>query len=55
MIRRANRKFWQRRFAWLPIRLNNGPQTTLIWWEWVWVSNGGDCRYVSLTRPEGEA
>jgi hypothetical protein len=55
MIRKTRRKFWKRRFAVLPIVLNDGPERTVIWWEWVWIRPTGLYTEVALHPPEDEA
>jgi hypothetical protein len=54
MIRTARDDGWRRRFAFLPITLRDGPETTTIWLEWVWVQDCGEYRAVRLTDPRPE-
>lgn len=46
MIWNSKRVFWKRRFALLPIVLDDGPERQVIWLQWVWARN--DCLYTSI-------
>lgn len=52
MIRKWTDNGWRRRFAWFPIYLNDGPNKTLIWLEWVWMRSMGEYTEIRLYDPE---
>ena len=54
MIFTSKRKFWKRRFAILPIVVNDGPERTVIWLEWVWMRNCGYYQEIALVNPEAD-
>ncbi len=51
MILKSKVKIWKRRLALFPIILNDGPDRTWIWLEWVWLRDAGLYREISLTDP----